>query len=247
MNQVGQYLEDNLWIIIAAVLAILLFSLISYSLGMIGRIGMIKGTSLAEKDAESISFGEVWSESLPYFWRIFGLNFLVGLAFAVLVIPLVLLGVVTLGVGFVCVLPILCLLVPIGWAVSIIVEQAQPAIVLEDLGMLDGFKRGWQVVKSNVGPMIIMALILGIGGAIVGVIVAMPLIIAFVPIIVGMDSLRESLTPLYIALACCLAYMPVLIFFNGILTAYIQSAWALTYMKLAQPREDAPIIIEANA
>jgi hypothetical protein len=92
-----------------------------------------------------------------------------------------------------------------------------------------------------------MALILGIGGAIVGVIVAMPLIIAFVPIIVGMDSLRESLTPLYIALACCLAYMPVLIFFNGILTAYIQSAWALTYMKLAQPREDAPIMIEANA
>ena len=247
INQAGQYLEDNLWIIIAAVLAILLFSLISYSLGMIGRIGMIKGTSLAEKGAESISFGEVWSESLPYFWRIFGLNFLVGLAFVVLVIPLVLLGLITAGVGFICVLPIICLLVPIGWVVSIIIEQAQPAIVLEDLGMLDGFKRGWQIVKSNVGPMIIMALILGIGGAIVGVIVAMPLIIAFVPIIVGMDSLRESLTPLYIALACCLAYMPVLIFFNGILTAYIQSAWALTYMKLAQPREDAPIIIEANA
>jgi hypothetical protein len=39
----------------------------------------------------------------------------------------------------------------------------------------------------------------------------------------------------------------VLIFFNGILTAYIQSAGALTYMKLAQPKEDAPIIIEANA
>jgi hypothetical protein len=256
MNQVGQYLEDNLWIIIAAVLAILLLSLISYSLGMIGRIGMIKGTSLAEKGAESIAFGEVWSESLPYFWRIFGLNFLVGLAFFVIFIPFILLGVIaagvigplTAGVGFfACLIPILCLLVPISWAVSLIVEQAQPAIVLEDLGMLDGFKRGWQIVRSNVVPMIIMALILGIGGAIVGVIVAMPLVIAFVPIIVGMDSLRESLTPLYIALACCLAYMPVLIFFNGILTAYIQSAWALTYMKLAQPREDAPIIIEANA
>ena len=247
MNQAGQYLEDNLWIIVAAVLAILLLSLISYSLGMIGRIGMIKGTSLAEKDAESISFGEVWSESLPYFWRIFGLNFLVGLAFAVLVIPLVLLGLITAGVGFICVLPIICLLVPIGWAVSLIIEQAQPAIVLEDLSMLDGFKRGWQVVKSNPGPMIVMALILGIGGAIVGVIVAMPIILAFIPVLMGMGTLRESLTPLYISLACCVVYMPVLIFFNGILTAYIQSAWALTYMKLAQPKEDTPIIIEANA
>jgi hypothetical protein len=175
------------------------------------------------------------------------LNFLVGLAFAVLIIPLVLLGVVTAGVGFICLLPILCLLVPIGWAVSIIIEQAQPAIVLEDLSMLDGFKRGWQVVKSNPGPMIVMALILGIGGAIVGVIVAMPIILAFIPVLMSIGTLRQSLTPLYISLACCVVYMPVLIFFNGVLTAYIQSAWALTYMKLAQPKEDAPIIIEANA
>jgi hypothetical protein len=44
--------------------------------------------------------------------------------------------------------------------------------------------------------------------------------------------------------------MPVLIFLNGILTAYIQSAWVLTYMKLSQPsqpKDDAPVIIEANA
>jgi hypothetical protein len=41
--------------------------------------------------------------------------------------------------------------------------------------------------------------------------------------------------------------MPVLILLNGVLTAYIQSAWALTYMQLAQPKADAPIIIEANA
>jgi hypothetical protein len=41
--------------------------------------------------------------------------------------------------------------------------------------------------------------------------------------------------------------MPVLIFLNGILTAYIQSAWALTFMRLAKPKEDAPVMIEANA
>lgn len=249
-DQAVRYLEDNLWIIIAAILVIFLIGIIAFALGMIGRSGMIKGTAMAEKGAESISFGEVWSESLPYFWRIFGLNFLVGLAFFVLIIPLVLLGVVTAGVGFVCLLPILCLLVPIGWVIAVIVEQAQVAIVLEDLSMLDGFKRGWEIVKTNPIPMVVMALILGIGGAIIGVIVSIPLVLAILPVIIGMNSLRESMTPLYIALACCLAYMPVLILFNGVLTAYIQSAWALTYMKLsqpAQPKDDAPIILEANA
>jgi len=147
----------------------------------------------------------------------------------------------------VCLIPILCLLVPVGWAVSVIVEQAQVAIVLEDLNMLDGFKRSWQIVKSNAGPIVVMALMLGIGGGIIGVIVSTPIILAALPVIIGMGTLRESLTPLYIALACCAVYMPVLIFLNGVLTAYIQSVWALTYMKLAQPKADAPIIIEANA
>ncbi len=247
MGQVGLYVEQHMWVIIAAILVLMVIGIFAFALGMIGRVGMIKGIALAEKGAESISFGEVWSESLPYFWRIFGLNFLVGLAFAVLIIPLVLLGAVTAGVGFICLIPILCLLVPVGWAVSIILEQAQVGIVLEDLGMLDGFKRGLQIVKANIMPTVVMSLILGIGGGIVGVIISIPLILAFIPVLMGMAALRESFTPLYISLACCAVYMPVLIFLNGVLTAYIQSAWALTFMKLAQPKEDAPIIIEANA
>ncbi len=258
MTQVGRYFEQNLWIILVVIIMLLIFAFISYALGMIGRVGMIKGTALAEKGAEKISFGEVWSESLPYFWRVFGLNFLVGLVvFVVILVPLISLVAVAAtggmasgaaaGIGFACLIPILCLLIPIGWAVSVIIEQAQAAIVLEDLSLVDGFKRGWQIVKSNAGPIIVMALILAFGGGLIGVLVSLPLIIAVVPLVIGMSSLRESLTPLYIALACCLAYMPVLIFLNGILTAYIQSAWALTFMKLAQPKEEAPIIIEANA
>jgi len=93
----------------------------------------------------------------------------------------------------------------------------------------------------------VMFLILGIGSFIIGIILALPLIIAFIPVFMGLAMLRQSLTPLYISLACCVIYMPVLIFFNGVLTAYIQSAWALTYMRLAQPKEEAPVIIEANA
>jgi len=250
LEQAGRYFEDNLWIILVVILAIFLISIVAFALGMIGRAGMIKGTAMADKDAENLAFGEIWSESLPYFWRIFGLNFLIGLAFFVVIIPLVLIGVLTAGIGFVCLIPILCLLVPIGWVVSVIVEQAQAAIVLEDLSMADGLKRGWAIVKSNPGPMVIMALILGIGGALIGVVISMPLLLAVLPVLIGMNALRESMTPLWIALGCCAAYMPVLLLLNGVLTAYTQSAWALTYMRLsqpAQPKDDAPIIIEANA
>ena len=247
MEQIGRYIEQNLWIIIAIGMMIFLLSFAFYALGMMGRIGLIKGTYKAENGAESLSFGEIWSESMPYFWRIFGLNFLISIAFLIIFIPLILLGIVTAGIGFICIIPLLCILIPIGLVIAAVLEQAQPSIVLEDLGMLDGFKRGWEIAKSNIGPMVILSLILGIGSGIIGLIIALPIIIAVVPLIIGAGSLRETLTPVYIFLACCAVYLPVLIFFNGVLTAYVQSVWALTYLRLTKPQEDAPIFVEANA
>lgn len=247
MNQVGTFLENNWWIIIAVIVGIFLLSFVFYFLGMMGRIALIKGVAHADKDAESLSFGELWAESMPFFWRVFGLNFLIGLAFLVLFIPLVLFGIVTAGIGFLCLIPLLCIMVPLSWVVMAIIEQAQNAIVLEDLNMLDGFKRGWEIVKANAVPIIIMMLILGIGSGIIGVIIALPIIIAVVPAVIGMAVSQQTLTPFYIAAACCVAYFPVLLFFNGVLTAYIQASWTLTYLRLVKPKEEAPVIIEANA
>ncbi len=247
MNQVGNFLENNWWIIIAVIVGIFLLSFVFYFLGMMGRVALIRGVAQADKDAESLSFGELWAESMPFFWRVFGLNFLIGLAFLVLFIPLVLFGIVTAGIGFLCLIPLLCIMVPLSWVVMAIIEQAQNAIVLEDLNMLDGFKRGWEIVKANAVPIIIMMLILGIGSGIIGVIIALPIIIAVVPAVIGMAVSQQTLTPFYIAAACCVAYFPVLLFFNGILTAYIQASWTLTYLRLVKSKEEAPVIIEANA
>ncbi len=249
MQQFGQFLNENLWIIIAVVLFVILLSFIFYALGMMGRIGLIKGTYMAENGAASLSFGELWSDGMPYFWRIFGLNFLIGLAVLVLIVPFVVLGFLTMGIGLICIIPLLCILVPLSWVLLVIVEQAQAGIVLEDLSMLDGFRRGWEIVKSNPGPIIIMALILGLGGVIVGVIVSLPLLLAIVPIVIGYSlGSPESTTPLVIAAACCVLYFPVLLLFNGILTAYIQSAWTLTFMQLRKPKDsNAPILLEPNA
>lgn len=247
MDKVGTFLQENWWVIAIFVLVILLLSLLSYFLGMMGRIGLIRGTAQADKGAETLTCAELWAESLPFFWRIFGLNFLIGLAFFIIFIPLILFGVLTAGIGFLCIIPLLCVMVPISWAVMAIVEQAQNAIVLEDLTMLDGFKRGWEIAKANVVPILIMMLILGVGSTILGLIIALPVIVAVVPLIVGADKLQQSLTPIYITAACCVVYFPILLAFNGILTAYIQSTWTLTYLRLAPPKAEAPVIIEGNA
>lgn len=246
-DQLGQWINDNPWIVVVFVILILVFVVLALFLGTIGRVGLIRGTYQAEHNAERLVFGELFSGSMPYFWRVFGLSFLIGLIFLIILLPLVLFGVLTAGIGFACLLPLICILIPVGFAVTVVIEQANAAIVLENLSIGDGLRKGWDVVRNNIGPMIALALILFIGAAVVGFVFAIPIIVAVIPFIVGAASNNTS--PIWLAVACCALYFPVLLVLNGILTAYIQTVWALTYMRLtaAPPKDDAPVILEANA
>jgi hypothetical protein len=175
------------------------------------------------------------------------------MAFLVILLPLFAIGFITAGVGFLCLLPLICILVPVGWALSVILEQADAAIVLEDKSMFDGFKRGWEVSKNNFGPMIVMALILGIGGAIIGVIIALPIIIMVIPIALGAAAIGSSgvanslSVPLIIGAVCCVLYFPVLLTLSGVLTTYLQCAWTLTFMRLTKPQDNASVLVAGNA
>ena len=252
-EQAGEFFQQYMLIIIAVCLVLVLLSFAFYALGMMGRIGLLKGVYKIEGGASSLMFAELWSESMPYFWRFFGLNFLVGLAFFIILLPAIVIGIATAGVGFACLLPLICLLIPVGWAVSVILEQAQAAIVAEDLTMMDGFKRGWEIAKSDIGGMIVLSLVLGIGGAIIGFVLALPLIAAMLPLAFSMasfdmgDAISQMPPTAWISIICCAIYMPILIGLSGVLTAYMKTAWALSYLQLTKPSETTPIHAEANA
>lgn len=233
LERFGNWVTENWWIFIVLGLVVLLLILLSIFLGTIGRIGLIKGSYQAEQGAENLAFGELFSASLPYFWRVLGLSFLVGLAFLVILLPLVLIGALTAGVGFLCLLPLICLLIPVLWAVNLIIEQANRAIVLEDRSMLDAFKRGWEILKGNPGPLIVMSLILfGISFA-VGIVIALPILMTIFPAIFALVMNEgRSFTPLYIAIGVLCLYAPISWLLSGILNTFVHSAWTLTWMRL---------------
>jgi hypothetical protein len=250
MENIVDWAADNLWIFIIIGLAFLVLILISIFLGTIGKIGLIKGSYQAEMGAERLVFGELFSTSMPYFWRVFGLSFLIGLAFLLLFIPLILLGVITAGVALLCLLPLICLLIPVGFAVGIIIEQANRAIVLENLGIVAGLKRSWEISRANIGPLIVMGLILFGITLVLGILIALPVFIVVFPTIFAFAMGEgQSFTPLYIALAFICLYAPVSWFLNGILTTFTQSAWTLTYVRLTQKpaAPEAPVFAEPNA
>jgi hypothetical protein len=169
---------------------------------------------------------------------VFGLSFLIGLVFLVLLIPLIMFGVLTAGIGFACLLPLICLLVPVALVVGVVIEQADNAIVLENLGIMDGLRRGWEVFKANLGSVIIMAIILAVIGFVIGLVVVIPILVVVVPAAIAFAAGNgQSTTPLALIGVCICLYLPIAIVLQGVLTAYIQSAWTLTFMRLTRKPE----------
>jgi hypothetical protein len=237
--------------VIGAIILGLIIIVVTVFLGTMGRIGLIRGTQQVEGGAASLAFGDLFNGSMRYFWRVFGLNLLVGLlvflAVIVLVVVFIFGSIVTLGLFALCAIPLVCLGVPIGWLVSVVVEQASIAIVLEDLGIMEGLNRGWAVVKANVGPMIVMWLVLGLGVAgIGGFILALPVLMIVVPAMLGVMSQSQTATTggLLVAGLCFVAYLPVLIVLNGVLRGYIETAWTLTFMRLTSRPAAVPAAVE---
>jgi hypothetical protein len=133
--------------------------------------------------------------------------------------------------------------------VGMIFSQAERAIVLEELGVLPAISRGWEVFRNNLGPIFLMAIILGVIGFVAGLVIAIPiLIIVFPTMLAYIAGGAQSGAPLIFMGICFCLYLPVLLLLNGVLTAYTESAWTLTYMRLTKPQASEPVaLVEANA
>lgn len=262
--RVLEFIQQNLvaFIVLGCILVLLIWA-VTIFLGTIGKVGLIRGTFQAEGGAEKLIFGQLFSESMPYFWRIFGLSLIVAIPILVVFAALIA-GVVAFAisasngndaarVGVFGLLPLLigcfCLLIPVMFVVGMIIRQAENAIVLEDLPVLPAISRGWDVFRANLGPVILMAIILAILGVIVGIVIAIPVLAIVVPAAITFAvGQAQDWTPMIFAGVCLCLYIPVAWLLNGILAAYTESAWTLTYMRLtAKPQDNAPAVLEANA
>ncbi len=240
-------------IIIGAILLSIIIIAIVMAVSTVGRIGLVQGTQLVDENEDAqVTFGGLFNSMKPYFWRVLGLNLLIGVGFFVIIMFLVFFiifgSIITFGIGLLCLIPLICLMIPAFWVLTTFVEMANVAVVVEDLGVIDGLKRGWEVFKGNLGEMVLMGLILVFGGFIVGMLLAMPMILTMIPFMMGIfaaifgDSGALAAGGVLIAGLCCIVYLPILIILGGIIRAYIGAAWTLTYLRLTQgPAVEAPV------
>ncbi|MEW6085572.1 MAG: hypothetical protein AB1607_13355 [Chloroflexota bacterium] len=257
-----QTIEQNLTTIVIVLLAVVcIIWIVSIFLGVIGKVGLIRGTAQVEGGAESLVFGELFSGSVPYFWRMFGLSLILSLPVFIIAVAIAVVlagGLVASGgeegamfamMGMIPVLlGCLCLLVPVMFVLGMIFRQAENAVVLEDMSIIPAITRGWEVVKANLGPIILMAIILFVIGLVVEFLIAIPALAIFAPAVIAFiaGNGQTAISWILLGAGLCL-FIPIALVVQGIIIAYTESAWTLTYMRLTKPQSNAPMVTEANA
>jgi hypothetical protein len=240
------------WVWIIVVLGVIalaiILSILFLMLGTLGKTGIIKGTGMADEageDEKPLSFGKILKGLKPHYWKVLLLTFGYRLASFVirllLAIPIAIFVVCTCFVG-------LFLMIPISWFILGMLEFSIIAIIEEDLGIFQGIGRAWQVIIKNLGNLIVMFLILGLGQIIVGILLALPIFIIPIPLLVELfaSGFESFLVGLIITLILGLIITPIVIFLQGVLRSYITASWTLTYRRVTGESALTPTVIETE-
>jgi hypothetical protein len=211
--------------VIAAILVLVSLAVVVgialWIVSTIARGGLIAGVSAIDGGGAS-SFAQAWRAGWEKGWRLLGIGILPAIPGFILLIAG--LGAAGLfagiygfsgerlwyvpGAGLGVLLAVLaCVLIPISLILSLLRTFANRACMLEDVGVIEAYRRGLNVLVANIGPALILFLLQIVIGAVLG--------IAMLPF--G-----------FVMLLCCLLW-PVLLAIRGAIATYFSTIWTLAW------------------
>ncbi len=226
-------------------------------LRLTAEAGLIDAASRLDA-GQKVTFGEAMRAGWGKIWSMIGLSLLMfGVVLAIIIVVMLIFGLsiggtvaggiaagedmagafAALGAGLVALLCcVICGIALLAIVLSIIYIFAQRAIVLENEGVLDGIRRGWEVIRANLGEVIILLILFVFLGFVVSAIVAL-VSIPLAALSFGPGAWRffsgESLGPLEIILMVVggLAWIVVVAAIRSFFTAFSSSAYTLAFQE----------------
>ena len=229
---------------------IMLFSYVLYG---VSSSAVVLGVTRADEDVESLTFRELFNDSKPYWWRVLGVLLLIGFGtfafFAVIFLCFAALGAVTAGIGFICLQPIMLLMYPAMLVLYSIIEESQVSVIVDELGVTDAIRRGWDLVRANFWRIVLISLIVYFGVTFLSGFIMVPFMMPFFFIPFFMDSGMVDFTPRTMMLfmgGFSLLFIPVMALVQGITLTYMKSTYTLMYLRLTQSQDNAPVVLETT-
>jgi hypothetical protein len=207
---------------VVAIFFLVLLGLALWAVGTIARGGLINGAASADQ-GEEVLFSRSFQAGLAKGWRLIGIGVIPAIPVIVLVFSALASAVsyfqtsgisvpgsgvnvpnAPLAAGLI---GLTCLLIALSLVLSLLRAFANRACMLENLGVLDSYRRGFEVLGKNLGPALILYLIQ-------------------ITLSLGLGLIL--LAPLALSLLCCVLW-PLLWFVQGSFAAYFSTLWTLAW------------------
>ncbi|MCJ7578300.1 MAG: hypothetical protein MUO91_07600 [candidate division Zixibacteria bacterium] len=227
----------SLSVVILLILVGLVVFLLYLILSIISQGGLIHCVSKIEK-GENPALRDGWNMGVKNFWRILGIGILILIlvlgSMAITFGPFVILLIVSKTLGLLSLIIFIPLFLVLLIPIALIELYANRVCIIEGKGIFDSIAGGWEMLKSNLGKSLVLALIgiistivYIIGFLIVGLILAIPFIV------LGAINLFWGIA---LGVLVGLIYLAIT---SGIWGAFIDSLWTLAYleMKKLKPAE----------
>jgi hypothetical protein len=247
----GRWVAQHLGLLVALGAVLVLFVLAMLAIGLLCQGALARATVDLALGRPS-RLGLAWRAGCALFWRYVGLALILfGLVFGVLMLLAVLVGLGalsyhlsggTLGppllVGGILVgVVVVLLMIPLLIAVGIVVELAQRAIVVEDLGPRRALVSGYHLFRANLGPALIVWLIsvglaIGYGFAVLVGLLLLVLPLGLIGALFYFVGGGFSTGLIVYGSSAVVVLVVVLILLGALSNTYLWSYWTLAYLRL---------------
>jgi len=219
----------------------LVFIVVEIYFGVANIVIVSRGTCQADQGVESLSFWELFGSVKTYFWRLVGLTLEIGLASLVVVLPVacsaIMIAIIT-SMDLTNASSYLWFFYPSSILLGIFLagfrEQPIQALVQEGLDISKSFSRGWQIYTRFFGKNLIMGLIMAVG-TVISYIIILPQNYFATRLLEIFTGSQPDMLSTILSLGSTFLYLLVEAFVIGIIGAYAQSVWALTFLRLTRP------------
>lgn len=230
---------DYLWIFILAGLIVLLIMIVIAVLSFISQGAIIGGVNKIATNKQT-GFKDSFKIGAHHFWRILGISILLGLAALVLLlflgVPTILLFVFKLWLPAILLL-ILALLIffPVAIILGIISTYAFRYTVIKETRVVESIKSGWHMFRYNLGPSLLIALIIFLVSMVAGIVLLLAFLIVGIPLgLLGLIFYAAfKLTGVIIILVLAAVILGIIVLLYGaILNTFSSTAWTLFFREL---------------
>ncbi len=231
--------------------SMILLSILSYATMALSFAGALKGTFDLKDKESTVSFRELWDASLPYVWRILGIIFIIFIGIfgfiAIIMFLGAIFGAVTAGIGFICLMPLMLLIIPLELLAFLFASIAMVAVVVEDIGVFDAMRKAKELLKENFWSWILMGIIVGFILWAVSMVAMLPMQVAQFAFMMPMmsDPYIQDPTVIFRPFSILMAIMmPLIGIAQGLSLAYANAVWAFSYLDITAETENNVDTIE---